>query len=341
MSITYKSAGVNLEAAEESTHAIAKLAKSTFNDNVLKNIGLFSGFYSLDKQNYKEPVIVSSIDGVGTKLKVAFMMDIHHTVGQDLVNHCVNDIMTSGADPLFFLDYIGTQSLEPKVSAGIVEGMATACKQNNCALIGGETAEMPGFYTAGEYDLAGTIVGIVEKSKIIDGTHIEEGDILIGLPSNGLHTNGYSLARKVLFDHANVPLKDYNDTLGASWGETLLKVHKSYRKPIQAVRDLDGLVGISHITGGGIVGNTNRLLREGLKLDIDWQSWTIPQVFQLIQKHGDISDDEMRKSFNLGIGLIFIVKEYAADIILKKLTENNEKPLKMGRITKDSRNELK
>ena len=334
MSVTYKDAGVNLEAAEASTKSISALAKSTFNSNVLKNIGLFSGFFELDLKKYSHPVIVSSVDGVGTKLKIAFMMGKHDTVGHDLVNHCVNDIMTSGADPLFFLDYIGTLNLTPENATQIVKGMAEGCKENGCALIGGETAEMPGFYQAGEYDLVGSIVGAVNRQDIIDGSTIKAGDVLLGLPSNGLHTNGYSLARKVILDMGSIDVKEFDNELGDSWGNMLLKVHKSYAQPIKAVRQHKGLAGISHITGGGIEGNTKRLLSDDLGLSINWDSWTAPKEFQLIQKYASISDEEMRRVFNMGIGLIFVVHPESVEEIKSQLEAVGENAVEMGSIIK-------
>ena len=330
--IDYKDAGVDLTAADNATKEIAKLAKSTFTPGVLTDIGLFGGFFSPDLSKYKNPVLVSSIDGVGTKLKIAIMTGVHSTIGQDLVNHCVDDIMTSGADPLFFLDYLSTGKLDPGIVTEIVAGMAKACKENACALIGGETAEMPGFYQVGDYDVAGCIVGIVEKQNVINGSKIGSGDILIGLTSNGLHTNGYSLARKVILDVAKLKLDEYFEELQATVGKSLLAVHKSYRKAIQTVRSIDGVVGISHITGGGIVGNTKRLLKNGLQLEIDWNSWEIQPIFNLIQRLGNIPDEEMRRVFNLGIGLVLVVKQEAVDICQKKLAAIGEKSLIIGRI---------
>ncbi len=332
MGITYQHAGVSLEAAEQATQKIAALAKSTFNERVIKEIGLFAGFYALDVQKYTHPVIVSSIDGVGTKLKIAFLLRQHDSVGQDLVNHCVNDIMTSGADPLFFLDYVGLGVLEPDVMAEIVGGMAKACRENGCALIGGETAEMPGFYTPGEYDLAGTIIGAVDRENIIDGSRIRPGDVLIALPSTGLHTNGYSLARKVLLEKARVSLSEKVQELDATWGEALLRVHKSYQTSIRTVRNDPALAGISHITGGGIAGNTNRLLRQGLKLCIDYSAWEMPRLFRLIQQYGEISEEEMRRVFNLGVGLIFIVQEEGATRVLSALQHCGEEPFVIGSV---------
>ncbi len=332
MGVSYKSSGVNLEAAEASTRKISMLAKQTFNKHVLNDIGLFAGFYEIDTKKYPQPVVVTSIDGVGTKLKIAFSMGMHNTIGRDLVNHCVNDIMTSGADPIAFTDYIGALQLEPDIIAQIVEGMAAACKENECSLIGGETAEMPGFYAPGEYDLAGSIIGLVNRPDIINGDEITAGDVLIGLPSNGLHTNGYSLARKVLLEIKKVDLKKIDADLGDSWGHVLLKVHKSYKEAIQQVRKLYGLHGISHITGGGIEGNTKRLLAKGLSLRIDWDAWEMPMEFRLIQQYGSIEDEEMRRAFNLGIGLIFIVSEGAADHVLDQLDKIKQKAEIIGRV---------
>lgn len=337
MSITYQASGVNLEAADASTQRIAELAKTTFNTNVIKEIGLFAGFYQLDLTKYTNPIIVSSIDGVGTKLKIAFMLNRHETVGQDLVNHCVNDIMTCGSDPLFFLDYIGVGQLDPQHASQIISGMVKACRENECALIGGETAEMPGFYAAGEYDLAGTIIGVVDRKNIIDGSQISPGDVLLGLPSMGLHTNGYSLARKVLFDSAAISLELPVKELGMTWGEALLQVHRSYKKPIMQVRRHPGLTGISHITGGGLVGNTIRLLRPGLELEIDWRSWQVPAIFSLLQKYGHVTDEEMRRVFNLGIGLVFVVQATAKQEIINILKENDELVYEIGLVRKIKR----
>lgn len=332
MSVTYQAAGVNLEAAEASTKKIAALAKSTFNSQVLKEIGLFAGFFALDLKRYSEPVIVSSIDGVGTKLKIAFAAGRHDSVGQDLVNHCVNDIMTCGADPLFFLDYIGVGVLDPDTATALVGGMAQACRENGCALIGGETAEMPGFYASGEYDLAGTIIGAVNRTEIIDGGRIRAGDRLLGLPSSGLHTNGYSLARKVLFERQKIRLDQTAPGLDQTWGDALLQVHRSYQNPIRAVRRHPALHGISHITGGGIAGNTRRLLRPGLQLKIDWHAWTMPALFRLIQEYGRIADEEMRRVFNLGVGLVLVVQPEGAGEIIRTLGAAGERVVEIGEV---------
>ncbi len=332
MGVSYKSAGVDIDAAEASTKQIAALAKSTFNANVLNEIGLFSGFYQVDLQKYPNPVIVTSIDGVGTKLKLAFMLNKHDTVGQDLVNHCVNDIMTSGADPVAFTDYIGTLNLKPEIIKELVKGMSIACKENQCALIGGETAEMPGFYAPGEYDLAGSIIGLVDRDSIIDGKKVTKGDTLIGLPSNGLHTNGYSLARKVLLEIKSIDPAQEDENLQGTWGEILLKVHKSYRQPITAIRSHQGLHGISHITGGGIEGNTKRLLQPDQTLNIEWNAWDIPIEFKLIQEYGEISDSEMRRSFNMGMGLVFIVSPSSHEDIFTHLQQRGEHPVTIGNV---------
>lgn len=318
---TYESAGVNLEAADAATKAISKLAKSTFTPGVVREVGLFGGFFQPDLSAYQQPVLVSSVDGVGTKLKIAFQTGCHDTIGEDLVNHCVNDIMTGGANPLFFLDYIGTGILEPQVITDIVAGLARGCKNASCALIGGETAEMPGFYPAGEYDISGTIVGIVDREKVVDGTRVKAGDILLGVPSNGLHTNGYSLARKVLLEDSEFLLDQKFEELGHTLGDELLRVHRSYQKMIKTLREMPYLAAMSHITGGGIVGNTKRVLPKNKKLQIFWENWEIPPIFKLIQKSGKISDDEMRKVFNMGIGYIFIVHREGVEDAIGKLNE--------------------
>ncbi len=307
MEETYKSSGVNIEAGELTVQKIKDYAKSTFNKQVLTDIGLFGGFYELDLENYKKPVLVSSVDGVGTKLKIAFEANRHTTIGQDLVNHCVNDIAVCGARPLFFLDYYATGKLNPDTAAEVIKGFSIACKENGCALIGGETAEMPGFYQDGEYDLSGTIVGIVDKDKIIDGSSIKKGDLLLGFPSNGLHTNGFSLARKVLLSKYN--LGQHINQLGTTLEDELLKIHKSYLNIILKLTEYNNVKGFSHITGGGIIGNTIRIIPDGLNISIHWGNWELPPIFKLIQETGNISQEEMRKVFNLGIGLIAIVSK--------------------------------
>lgn len=327
---TYRNAGVDIEAGDKTVKKIKDFARSTFNKNVLSDIGLFGAFYLPDLSGYNEPVLVSSVDGVGTKLKVAFAADQHNTVGQDLVNHCVNDISVCGAKPLYFLDYLAFGKLIPDKAAKIIEGFSIACRQNDCALIGGETAEMPGLYAEDEYDMSGTIVGIVDKSKIIDGKNIKKGDILIGYSSNGLHTNGYSLARKVLLSKFSI--NDRIDELGTTLGEELLRIHKSYLKLIRHLINNIQIKGLSHITGGGIIGNTKRVLPEELRLEIDWGKWDIPYVFRLIQETGKIDDSEMRNVFNLGIGLIAIISAEDENKVFSVSAEINEQPVKIGEV---------
>ena len=327
---TYKAAGVDIKAGDETVNRIKGFAKSTFNKNVLSDIGLFGAFYRPDMNGYSEPVLVSSVDGVGTKLKIAFAADRHDTVGQDLVNHCVNDISVCGAKPLYFLDYLAFGKLVPDKAAKIIEGFSIACRENECALIGGETAEMPGLYDENEYDMSGTIVGLVDKSKIIDGNNIKKGDILVGFPSNGLHTNGYSLARKVLL--SKFKINDKIDEIGSTLGDELLRIHKSYLKLISYLIKNMRIRGFSHITGGGIVGNTGRILPEGLRLNIEWETWEMPAIFRLIQQTGKISLEEMRNVFNLGIGLIAVVSPDDENKINSLSNEINEHPLKIGEV---------
>ena len=330
MAKKYESAGVSIKAGDETVDKIKNYAKSTFNKSVLTDIGLFGAFFQPDLSGFKEPVFVSSVDGVGTKLKIAIELNKHDTIGQDLVNHCVNDIAVCGAEPLFFLDYMAFGKLDPATAAEIVKGFSIACKENGCALIGGETAEMPGIYQIGDYDLSGTIVGIVEKSKIISGENITSGDLLIGVPSSGLHTNGYSLARKVLLE--KYKLTDRVPSLKNSMGDELLSTHRSYLNLIREIRNKINIKGISHITGGGIVGNTKRILPKALKLKIDWNNWEIPAIFKLIQETGEISDEEMREVFNMGVGLIFIVAKDDVETTINLAKELNEKAILVGEV---------
>jgi len=323
MSFDYKSAGVNIEAGEETVDRIKPLVKATYNEKVLSELGFFGGMYDAKFPEYKHPVLVASTDGVGTKLKVAFMTGIHNTVGQDLVNHCVNDILACGASPIFFLDYFGVGRLEPEVAVDVISGFAKACGENGCALIGGETAEMPSLYQDGEYDVSGTIVGVVDKENIVNGKDIKAGDILIGLESSGLHTNGYSLARAVLFSKYNA--NDHIESLGMTLGESLLKVHISYLNEIKPLIEQKLLKGISHITGGGIVGNTKRIIPKGLELDINWDSWEWLPIFKLIQETGNVAIDEMKHVFNLGIGMILVVSPEKAEEILGATQKYNPK----------------
>ncbi len=306
MATTYRDAGVDIDAGEETVRRIKETVRETFTPGVLADIGSFGGLFALDNSAYDEPVLVSSMDGVGTKLKVAVRVGRHDTVGEDLVNHCVNDIAVGGARPLFFLDYYSTGSLKPEIAEQIIRGFARGCIANGCALIGGETAEMPDLYRPGDYDLAGCIVGVVEKRDMITGKNIREGDLLLGLPSTGLHTNGYALARKVLFERyvaADTP----EELGGDSIADALLRVHRSYLDPIQALMAEGVASGFAHITGGGLEGNTRRIVPEGLRAAIDWNSWSRPALFKLIQDVGEVPEDDMRRTFNLGIGLVVVV----------------------------------
>ena len=322
MNNTYKAAGVDIEAGEETVKRIKPLVRSTFNDKVLADIGLFGGLYDAKFEDYKHPILCSSTDGVGTKLKVAFAANRHNTVGQDLVNHCVNDILCCGAKPLFFLDYFGCGELDPNVAEQVISGFVKACRENSCALIGGETAEMPSMYQKGEYDLSGTIVGVVEKERILDGKKVKSGDVLIGLPTNGLQTNGYSLARKVLF--SKFKHDEFIEEINSTIADALLAVHPSFLNAVMPLLDKGIVNGVSHITGGGIIGNTKRILREdGLKLNINWNSWEVLPIFSLIQQTGNISDEEMRLVFNLGIGMIVCVDKSYTDQALEMLKPAN------------------
>jgi len=320
----YKAAGVDIDAGNEIVRRIRSLARSTFTPGVLSDIGSFGGLFRLDRDRYQDPVLVSSVDGVGTKLKVAFMTGRHDTVGADLVNHCVNDILVQGAEPLFFLDYLATGRLSPVVAEQVVAGVARACRENGCALIGGETAEMPGFYADGEYDIAGFIVGIVEKSKLIDGRSVVPGDVLIGLPSTGLHTNGYSLARRVFFEAAGWRVDTFVRELNAMVGDVLLAPHRSYLPLIKPFFDRQSMKGLAHVTGGGITDNLPRVLPDGCAAEIDRQAWTVPPIFRVLQQRGDITDAEMFRTFNMGIGLVIVSASREADRIINTLSRAGE-----------------
>ena len=321
--VSYKDAGVNIDEAEKAVRAIRKMARATFTKGVLTDIGSFGGCFALPKM--KQPVLVSSVDGVGTKLKIAFATGRHDTIGEDLVNHCVNDIAVQGASPLFFLDYLATGKVEASVTAQIVSGMARGCLANGCALIGGETAEMPGMYLDGEYDIAGTIVGAAEKSRILNGSKVRAGDALIALPSTGLHTNGYSLARKLLFDVAGLKL---DQTLA----DQLLKVHRSYLKPVQSLLKAGILSAAAHITGGGITDNLPRVLPKDLAAHINTASWQVPDLFQLLRSIGDVPVNDWRRTFNLGVGMILIVPQTKASTAMRSLRRAGEEPWILGEI---------
>jgi phosphoribosylformylglycinamidine cyclo-ligase len=320
----YRQAGVDIEAGNEVVRRIKTLARGTFTPGVLSEIGSFGGLFRLDPKAFSEPVLVSSADGVGTKLRLAFMTGVHTSIGRDLVNHCVNDILVQGAEPLFFFDYLATGKLDPDVAVQIVEGLAAACRENGCALLGGETAEMPGFYADGEYDVAGFIVGVVERAHLIDGRGIVPGDVLIGVPSSGLHTNGYSLARRIAFDVAKLNHTDVVPELGMTVGEALLVPHRSYLGLLRPLLSRNVVKGMAHITGGGITDNLPRVIPEGMHAEIDRGAWTVPPVFQWLQSRGGVPDADMLRTFNMGIGLIIASAASDADDVLRGLTQNGE-----------------
>ena len=341
--VTYADAGVDISSGDRAKQRIKMLARKTFNKNVLSEIGGFGGLFSLDLVKFPQPVLVSSADGVGTKLKVAFELGIHHTVGADLVNHCVNDIAVQGATPLFFLDYLATGKLreqDGEMVETVVRGLSEACKANGCALIGGETAQMPGFYADGEYDLAGTIVGCVNRPDIITGEHIQIGDVLIGLPSNGLHTNGYSLARKLLFEVAGYGPEQYVNELKDKTGAALMRTHRSYLSIIRKLTATGIVRGLAHITGGGITENLPRILPRGTAAHIDLGSWTVPPLFEHLQELGTVPQDEMLRTFNMGIGMIVVIA--AEDVKKAKAVLNraNERFSMIGRIVRGERKVL-
>ena len=338
---TYASAGVDITSGDRAKQRIKMLARKTFNKHVLSEIGGFGGLFELDLEKFPQPVLVSSTDGVGTKLKVAFELGIHHTVGADLVNHCVNDIAVQGATPLFFLDYLATGKLREQDAdtvETVVRGLSEACRANGCALIGGETAQMPGFYGDGEYELAGTIVGCVNRPDIITGEGIQIGDVLIGLPSNGLHTNGYSLARKLLFEVAKYGPDQYVNELKDKTGAALMRTHKSYLSVIKKLTAVEGMVrGMAHITGGGITENLPRILPRGTAAVVDLAGWTVPPLFEHLQRLGDVEQDEMLRTFNMGIGLIVVVPAEQVKKAKAILNRANERHSMIGRIVRGER----
>ena len=318
-SISYADAGVSIDNANRAVAKIREFARATFNERTLTEIGSFGGMFSGAFPEMAEPVLVASADGVGTKLKLAFETGIHDTVGSDLVNHCVNDILVQGARPLFFLDYFATGKLDPDVTASVVEGMARACKENGCVLLGGETAEMPDFYPEGEYDLAGFIVGIVDTSKVIDGRRIEPGDVVIGLPSTGLQTNGYSLARKLFFEVGGYKVDSHINELGTTVGEALLATHASFLPQLDPLLDSGMIKGLAHITGGGFLENIPRILPENVSVEITRGSWPEPPIFGLMQKLGNVPDREMFRTFNMGVGMVLICSQFDAEQIAHQI----------------------
>jgi phosphoribosylformylglycinamidine cyclo-ligase len=333
-SVTYADAGVDISGGDRAKERIKFLAQKTFNRNVLGGIGGFGALYRLDLQKFKQPILVSSADGVGTKLKIAFEMGLHHTVGQDLVNHCVNDIAVQGATPLFFLDYFASGRLEAEVTEHVITGLAEACKANGCALIGGETAQMPGFYDDGEYDLAGFIVGAVDREKMITGQDIKPGDVLIGLPSTGLHTNGYSLARKLFFEVAGYKHGQYVTPIKEKAGNALMKTHKSYLHVIQKLVTAGLTNGMAHITGGGITENLPRILPKGTAAQVELGSWPVLPIFEHLRELGQVSQDEMMRTFNMGVGLIVSIPAAKFTRAKNLLDRAEEKFHVVGRVIK-------
>jgi phosphoribosylformylglycinamidine cyclo-ligase len=337
--LTYKKAGVDIDEGDRFVRLISPLVKKTFRPEVMTDIGSFGGLFALKK--YKDPVLVSGTDGVGTKLKIAFMSDCHDSVGIDLVAMCVNDILTSGAEPLFFLDYFATGKLRPDKAKDIVSGIAKGCREAGCALIGGETAEMPGFYKEDEYDLAGFSVGVVEKKRIIDGSAIKEGDAIIGLASSGLHSNGYSLARKVFFEKKRLRIDSRVPELAGLVGEELIKPTRIYVKAFNAIRDKVRVKGMAHITGGGIPGNLPRIFNKKLTAVIHEGSWPVPPVFELIRKWGGVPDADMKKTFNMGIGYVIVLGKKSVTSAIDLLTEAGYPAFLIGYIEKGGKEKIR
>jgi phosphoribosylformylglycinamidine cyclo-ligase len=335
--ITYSDAGVDIDAATRATDKIKELARQTFNQRTLSEIGSFGGMFDGAFPQMRQPVLVASADGVGTKLKIAFATGVHNTIGRDLVNHCVNDILVQGARPLFFLDYVATGKLEPDVVASIVEGVAIGCRENGCVLLGGETAEMPDFYAAGEYDVAGFIVGVADREKIIDGKRIAPGDVLLALPSAGLHTNGYSLARKLFFEVAGYDAGTYVDQLGQTVGEALLQPHVSYLGPFEGLLDSGLIKGLAHITGGGLTDNIPRILPEGTAVEIRKGSWPVLPIFPVMQKLGNVSEAEMYRTFNMGAGMVFVVSPDDLQTVKRQLGEHSTPSYEIGSVISGNR----
>src|SRR5215204_4981311 len=335
--ISYADSGVDIDAATRATDRIKELARATFNQRTLSEIGSFGGMFDGAFPNLTQPVLVASADGVGTKLKIAFATGVHNTVGRDLVNHCVNDILVQGARPLFFLDYIATGKLSPDVVASIIEGVTNGCSENGCVLLGGETAEMPGFYSDGEYDIAGFIVGVVDREIVIDGKTIAPGDVLLALPSAGLHTNGYSLARKLFFEVAPYEPNTQLTDLGMTAGEALLLPHLSYLKPLDGLLDRGVIKGLAHITGGGLTDNIPRILPEGTAVKIERGSWPVLPLFELLRRLGNVSDSEMNRTFNMGVGMVIVCSETDASAIRSHLQERGENVYTIGNVVTGDR----
>jgi len=327
--VDYKQSGVDIDAGNEVVRRIKGLAKATFTPGVVSELGSFGGLFHLASQGLRDAVLVSSADGVGTKLRVAFMSGIHTTIGVDLVNHCVNDILVQGALPLFFLDYLATGRLDPDVAVQIVEGLARGCRANGCALLGGETAEMPGFYADGEYDVAGFIVGAVERDRLIDGRGVAPGDVLIGIPSSGLHTNGYSLARTIVFDRLGLGVHDRVAELGVSVAEALLEPHRSYLPVVRPLLDTGRIKGMAHITGGGITDNLPRVLPRGTEALVRLGSWEVPPIFRWLERAGAVPQDDKLRTFNMGVGLILVVAAADADAVIGAMRAGGESAVRV------------
>jgi phosphoribosylformylglycinamidine cyclo-ligase len=335
--ISYSDAGVSIDAANRATERIKQLARSTFNERTLSEIGSFGGMFDGAFPALGHPVLVASADGVGTKLKIAFATDTHNTIGRDLVNHCVNDILVQGARPLFFLDYIATGMLKPETVASIVEGVSQGCRENHCVLLGGETAEMPGFYAEGEYDVAGFIVGVVDRLKVIDGKRITPGDSLLALPSEGLHTNGYSLARKLFFEVAGYDARTHLSALSMTVGEALLAPHASYLQALDPLLDGGRIKGLAHITGGGLTENIPRILPEGTGVLIARDTWPVLPVFKLMQELGSVTDAEMYRTFNMGVGMVIVCAADDKQMIGDDLRGRGLASYEIGRVVEGNR----
>jgi len=331
---TYKKAGVDIDKGDRFVDLIGSMVKKTYRPEVLTGIGLFGALVKVDTKKFRKPVLVSGTDGVGTKLKIAFMTDKHDTVGIDLVAMCVNDILTSGAEPLFFLDYFATGKLKPEKAADVVKGITVGCLQSGCALVGGETAEMPGFYDKGEYDLSGFAVGMVDQGRIINGSKIRKGDAVIGLASSGIHSNGYSLVRKIFFDHKKMSVKKFIPDCSRTLGEELLSPTKIYVKACNAVKDMVKVKGMAHITGGGIPGNLPRVFPKGLGAFVEERSWPVPPIFNVMQRLGNVPDEDMKRTFNMGIGFAMIVDMRDAERTITILKKAGYKAYLIGSIEK-------
>ena len=338
--MTYRDAGVNIDAADESLRRVKESIRRTFDENVLQDIGNFGAMYRFDPQGMKEPVLVSSVDGVGTKLKLAFMTGKHDTVGIDLVSHCVNDILVQGARPLFFLDYLAFGRLDPPIVEAVIKGIATGCRYAGCSLIGGETAEMPDMYAHGEYDLAGTIVGVLDRERIIDGSTIREGDLIVGLRSTGLHTNGYSLARKICFEVGGLSVEDPMPGVGRTVGEALIEPHREYAHVMQIVMRIVTIKGMVHVTGGGITDNLPRVLPDGLGAGVDLSTWPLPPVFAYLQETGGVDPAEMLRTFNCGLGFLVIISPEEEEKAIDAFRQAMEEPTVIGRVVRDEKGEV-